>query len=707
MKKLVGLISLSLLSACTLHDQNVNADAEDNKISQQIEKDSFAWLEDVEGENAMTWVNNQNRLSENELTQSAFFEPIKNELLDIYNSKEKIRYVRILGDKVYNFWRDEEHPRGLYREALLVDYVANKPKWETVLDIGKLNQEENENWVYKGMSCLFPDYEKCLVNLSRGGADAKVTREFHMPTRTFVQDGFYLSEAKSQVSWKDENTLYVGTDFGKGSLTDSGYPRLSKLWQRGTDLTDATPVFEGKKASVSVGAYRYFSIHGNFDFAYESTSFYTNKWYIIDNDKQIEIVKPDDASLSGIYKNQVFITLKSDWDYQGNAFKQGAVISASKDSLLQQKPNYKVFVEPSDEKVVEDISFSKSYIWVNWMNDVNSEVERFTMDDKGNWSAAKLPFDGKGTLSLIGMQESSDAFFVNYSSFLQPSTLYYMDGAALNNTELQKLPDWFDAEKYKVEQHFATSKDGTKVPYFLVMAKDAKLDGKNPTLLYGYGGFEISLQPYYSATVGKVWLERGGVYALANIRGGGEYGPRWHQAALKQNRNKSYEDFEAIAQDLIAKKVTSPRHLGAQGGSNGGLLMGNMITRSPELFNAIVCQVPLLDMKRYNKLLAGASWMAEYGNPDIDAEWKFIKTFSPYHNLDADKSYPKVFFTTSTRDDRVHPGHARKMVAKMLSMNKNVLYYENIEGGHAGAADNVQRAHLSAMAYTYLFEQLK
>ena len=341
------------------------------------------------------------------------------------------------------------------------------------------------------------------------------------------------------------------------------------------------------------------------------------------------------------------------------------------------------------------------------MDNVRSVLERMSLDDNEQWNSAILPMETKGSIKAFGMQEDSDNFFVTYSSFLQPSTLYYIEGKSLKLLELQKLPEKFDATKLKVEQHFATSKDGTKASYFLVMNKNTTLDSKNPTLLYGYGGFEVSMRPYYSSLLGKAWLENGGVYALANIRGGGEYGPKWHQAALKEHRQKAYEDFEAIARDLIQRKITSPKHLGAQGGSNGGLLVGNMITRSHELFNAIVCQAPLLDMKRYNKLLAGASWMAEYGNPDIAEEWEYIKPFSPYHNLNKDTSYPKVLFTTSTRDDRVHPGHARKMVAKMKSMGHDVLYYENIEGGHGGAADNNQVAHLYAMAYSYLFEQLK
>jgi prolyl oligopeptidase len=669
--------------------------------------DQYKWLEEVEEEKAMQWVKSQNAISETELRNSPLYKELYSTTLDILNSKDKIRYVSIRGDKVYNFWRDEKNIRGLYREANLKDYLTNKPRWETVFDLDEIAKSENESWVYGGINCLFPEYELCMLSLSRGGADAKVIREFNLKNRQFVKDGFYLPEAKSNISWKDKDALYVGTNFGEGSLTKSGYPRISKLWKRGTKLDTAKVIYDGSVDSVSARVYRSFSIHGNTDIAYDSTSFYTNKMYLLDNDQKIEIVKPDDARISGLYNEQIFVELKSDWEYQGHKFKQGAIIYSTFDSVKKGQPDYRVFVEPSEKKIISSVNFSQNYIWVSWLDNVRSVAERFELQASGKWKSVKLPIESKGSIGLFGMEEDSDSFFVSYEDFLQPDTLYFMDGKSLKLTELQSLPAKFDSKNLKVEQHFATSADGTKVPYFLVMNKDTKLDGSNPTLLYGYGGFEVSLRPSYSALRGSAWLSKGGVYALSNIRGGGEYGPSWHQSALKENRHKAYEDFEAIAKDLIAKKITSPKHLGAQGGSNGGLLMGNMITRSPELFNAIVCQVPLLDMKVYNKLLAGASWMAEYGNPDIAEEWEYIKDFSPYHNLDKSKSYPRVFFTTSTRDDRVHPGHARKMVAKMKGMGHDVLYYENIEGGHGGAANNNQTAHLYAMIYTYLFNQLR
>lgn len=704
MKKLSLLVTALFIASCSA----TNNEAPSNQVESVVaHEDPHLWLEEVQDEKALNWVKAQNAVSETELRQSGYYDALKKDALEVLNSKDKIRYVSIRGDKVYNFWRDANNVRGIYREAKLADYLANTPRWQTVIDIDKLGKKEGENWVYKGINCLFPKYQKCLLSLSRGGADATVVREFDMPSRRFVKDGFFLPEAKSNISWKDENTVYVGTDFGDGSLTDSGYPRISKLWKRNTKLSEAVTVFKGSKKSVSAGAYRSFSIHGNHDMAYEGLTFYTNKVYLLKNGKQVEIIKPDDARVSGLYNDNLFVSLKSDWTHAGKAFKQGAIIYTPLASIEKGQPEYKVFVEPSKTNIISGISFSKDYIWVSWMQNVRSVVERMSMNKNGEWQTVKLPMESKGSIGMSGFQEDSNVFFVTYSSFLQPSTLYYMNGDDFSKTELQRMPAWFDVDKFKVEQYFATSKDGTRVPYFLLMNKNTQLNGKNPTLLYGYGGFEISMRPKFSGLLGKAWLERGGVYALANIRGGGEYGPSWHQAALKEKRQRAYEDFEAIAEDLIRRNVTSPRHLGAQGGSNGGLLMGNMITRSPKLFNAIVCQVPLLDMKRYNKLLAGASWMAEYGNPDVPEQWDYIQAFSPYHNLSKDKRYPKVFFTTSTRDDRVHPGHARKMVARMKNMGHDVYYYENMEGGHGGAADNNQVAHLYAMVYSYLFEQLK
>ncbi|NLQ24892.1 S9 family peptidase [Shewanella sp. S-1] len=675
------------------------------------EEDKYIWLEDVEGAKPMEWVKTQNAASAAEIKAFKGFDTLVANSLAILNDKERIPYATHIGDKLYNFWKDDTHVRGIYRRTTMEEYAKADPKWETVLDIDALGKAESVNWVFKDISCQYPENERCFVSLSRGGADAVEVREFNLNTKSFVatkDKPFFLKEAKSSLSWIDKDHAFVGTDFGDGqSMTDSGYPREVKLWQRGTALEQAKPIFTGDKTSVAVSGWVLFDDKTPLSLVTEAHTFYTASQYVYQDGKLIGLPLPQDAEIKGYFKGKLFIELKSDLTNKDGNFKQGAVVYADVADLIAQKAKFSLFVSPTQTASIAQLSFSKSAIFVNWLDNVKSKLVRYEQDEKGAWQSTQVPFEANGALTVMDVEQDSDDFFVNYTSFLEPSSLYTVNAKTLNPKKIKGMPQQFAAAKFKTEQYFATSKDGTKVPYFVVMAKDLKLDGTNPTLLYGYGGFEVSLRPSYSATIGKNWLEQGGVYVLSNIRGGGEYGPAWHQAALKQNRHKAYEDFEAIAEDLIARKITSSKHLGIQGGSNGGLLMGAAFTRRPDLYNAVVCQVPLLDMFRFNKLLAGASWMGEYGNPDIPEEWAYIKTYSPYHNLHKDVHYPKVFFTTSTRDDRVHPGHARKMVAKMKDMGIDVLYYENIEGGHAGAADNNQAAELNSMAFAYLLQQLR
>ena len=667
--------------------------------------DPFEWLEEVEGKKALEWVEKSNETSLGYLKSKSLYDDLYQKNLEVYNSDERIPYVNQMGDYFYNFWRDAKHVRGVWRRTTLEEYKKDSPKWEVILDIDALAKEENENWVYKGSNCIYPTYDRCLINLSRGGADATVIREFEIANKSFVKGGFQLPEAKTQISWLDKDTLYVGTDFGEGSLTDSGYPRLVKEWKRGQSIESAKLIFEGNKEDVSVGGFVIHDGEDSYPIIYQGLTFYTRDFFLITDEGLKKINRPQDSNVSSVLNGQLLLELKSDWTIGEKTYPQAALLSIDIDDYLKGSTDFTEVLIPDDKTSIAGVTSTKDYLIVNLLKDVSSELHRYSFE-KGQWKSEKIDTPDFGSINVTGTSDEHNNFFINYNNFLTPSSLYYYNDASADISVLKSLPAFFDAKPYKVEQHFATAKDGTKVPYFLIMAKNTKLNGKNPTLLYGYGGFEVSLRPNYSATVGINWLEQGGVYALANIRGGGEYGPDWHQAALKKNRHIAFTDFISIAEDLVNKKITSPKHLGIRGGSNGGLLVGTVATMRPDLFNAVVCQVPLLDMKRYNKLLAGASWMGEYGNPDNEDEWNYIKSYSPYHNVHKDVDYPKIFFTTSTRDDRVHPGHARKMVAKMQAQGHDVLYYENTEGGHGGASNNKQQASLQALIYTYLADQL-
>ena len=668
--------------------------------------DPYLWLEDVLGDKALDWVRQQNAVSTNELQARPEFEPIRQRLLSIMDSKDRIPFVSKHGKFVYNFWRDDKNVRGLWRRTTLDDYKKQSPTWETVLDLDRLGANEKENWVWKSANVLEPDYDRCLISLSRGGADATVVREFDLKRKRFIDDGFKLSEAKNRVDWRNRDTLYVGTDFGAGSMTKSGYPRVVKEWKRGTPLNEAKTVFEGMVDDVSASGY-VVRDHGRvYEFMERSPTFFTDEVSVRRGDKWVRIDKPADADLR-TFGNHLLLKLKSDWTVAGKTYRAGSLLAADFDAYLKGERKFTTLFEPSERKSLEDISATKNYLILTELENVRSRPYLLRLS-RGEWKRTPLEVPPFGNVSVNGIDANdSDDYFMVIEDFLTPSTLYFGTAGKSARERLKSLPAFFNVEGLDIQQFETKSKDGTRVPYFQVSRKGLQLDGSNPTLLYGYGGFNISMSPAYSATMGAGWLECGGVYVLANIRGGGEFGPTWHYAARKEHRQRAYDDFIAIAEDLIARKVTSPKHLGIQGGSNGGLLMGVMLTQRPDLFGAVVCQVPLLDMRRFNKLLAGASWMDEYGDPDKPEQWEYISKFSPYQNVQKDRKYPRVLFTTSTRDDRVHPGHARKMVARMKEQGHDVLYYENIEGGHGGAANNKQAAYMRALAYAFLLKELK
>ncbi len=669
--------------------------------------DPYLWLEEVEGERALAWARERNRDSQAELEAVPGFTEHRDRLRAILDSKDKIPYVGRRGAHYYNTWQDEAHPRGLWRRTSLAEFKKATPRWETVLDVDALAAADKENWVWGGPTCLPPAFERCLISLSRGGADATVVREFDIGRKQFVDGGFALPEAKSEVAWKDADTIYVATDFGPGSMTDAGYPRIVKEWKRGTPLSAATTVFEGKASDVSVSAARTWEPGHTRDLVTRIITFFTSETFLREGTTLTKIDVPDDAS-PGFWGDYLVVTLRSDWTVGGATWAKGALLAIPWTRFAAGDRAFTALFTPAANRSLAGISALRSALIVNELEDVHNRLYQWRVDRAGRFTRTDFPAAAGLTTTSVSAVDplgATDEYWLYTSGFTTPSTLALgaLGGAV---TQLKQSPAFFDAKGVVVEQHFATSRDGTRVPYFQMHREGLALDGQTPTLLTGYGGFELSLTPDYDPFTGASWVERGGVAITANIRGGGEYGPGWHQAALGHHRQRAYDDFIAVAEDLIRRKVTSPARLGIQGGSNGGLLVGVMLTQRPDLFGAVVCEVPLLDMRRYHKLLAGASWMAEYGDPDDPADWAAISAYSPYQNVKPGVKYPRTLFTSSTRDDRVHPGHARKMVARMREQGHDLLYYENIEGGHGGAANHEQAAYLQALSYAFLRKQL-
>jgi prolyl oligopeptidase len=669
--------------------------------------DPYLWLEEVEAERALQWVREQNTITSGKLEAAPEFNKIRERLLGVYESDERIPYVSKQGEYFYNFWRDRTNTRGVMRRTTLAEYRKAKPAWETVLDIDALAQREQENWVYNGWNCLYPDYQRCLLYLSRGGGDTFAVREFDTSSKQFVADGFVLPAAKSRIAWRDRDTLFVGTNFGSDALTDSGYPRIVKSWQRGTPLSAAKLVFEGQKVDMVSLANVANEPGYHREFVSRQVDFFNHELYLYQSDQLRRLPIPGDAALQP-WGDQALVTLRSAWQTGGKTYEAGSLLAMDWERFVDGKSEFVELFKPAPRISLDDFTTTRNYVLLNVLDNVAGRVYALTRKD-GQWQPRKeLPTPRFGVVSVSAVDEdNSDEYFMTSSDVVTPASLHLRSAERDGEELLKKLPQFYKSDGLKITQHEVASKDGTRVPYFQVASKQVKANGRNPTLLYGYGGFQLSSLPSYNASAGLAWLEQGGVYVIANIRGGGEFGPQWHQAALKANRQRAYDDFIAVAEDLIKRKITAPKHLGILGGSNGGLLVGVMFTQRPDLFGAVVCQVPLLDMRRYNKLLAGASWMAEYGDPDKSEEWAFISKYSPYQNVAKGKKYPPVLFTTSTRDDRVHPGHARKMMARMKEQGHDVLLYENVEGGHGGAANNKQQAYMGALAYTFLWQKLR
>ncbi len=669
------------------------------------EDDPYLWLEDIGSAKATDFVKTANDRSWAQLGQLPKYQQIYQRLLAIYNDKARIPYVTQMGKFLYNFWKDEANPRGLWRRASWADYRQEKINWTTVLDLDELSKIEKENWVWKGASCLPPAYRRCLLSLSRGGGDAVVIREFDIEKKAFIADGFELPEAKGGLSWVDDNTVLAATDFGPGTMTDSGYARLVKTWHRGSPLSAATTLFAGQTSDVHVYGYKEFTPGHEHELVVRAMTFWTNEVFLHRQGQLTRLDKPDDADAT-VFGDWLLLSTRSSWTVGDRTFPAGALLAMPIDGHHVDNNLISIIFTPSPTTSLEATTHTRDQLLLTVLDNVKTRVFEVSLQH-GTWQRREIPMPGLGTGSATPVDAlASNQYFLSFQDFLTPSSLYLGGESPGALERLKSAPVQFVAKNLRVQQSYAKSRDGAMIPYFIVGNSDLRADGRNPTLLYGYGGFEVALTPTYSGGLGASWLEAGGTYVLANIRGGGEFGPSWHQAALKANRQRAYDDFAAVAEDLVARKVTTPRYLAIEGGSNGGLLVGAVLVQRPELFHAAVCQVPLLDMKRYNHLLAGASWMGEYGDPDEPQQWAYISKYSPYQNVKKGITYPKVLFLTSTRDDRVHPGHARKMYAKMKDLGADVLYYENTEGGHAGAANNAQQAKMWALTYAYLRHEL-
>ncbi len=669
--------------------------------------DPYLWLEEIDSPKALEWVKSQNEKSLHRIQSDSRYPIVESEMRKVILAKDRVPFGRYRSGFVYDFWQDQDHVRGIWRRTPVEEYKKESPTWEILLDMDALNSHEGKNWVYKGAQCLPPAYERCLITLSPGGQDASVIREFDIKTKGFVPAGFEIPEAKSDVAWADENTLLVATDFGPGTLTNSGYPSVLKAWKRGQALADAQEIYRGSTTDVGLGISTDLEAETPWIAVSRNLSFFESEvWRWSPTSGLQKLPFPHSAQFKGFFHGQALAILRENWTVGGRTLPHGSLVSLA---MGDDPSKAEIILEPNSKMSIQSVSWTRDALYITLLENVRGKVLRGTRN-ASEWQLTPLNLPENGIIGITSTDHQSDSIWLTFEDFVTPTTLYSVKFNSISPTAqpeiLKQAPRRFDSSELEITQKEATSRDGTQIPYFLIHKKGIPCDGSHPTLLYGYGGFEISETPFYLSTWGKVWLEKGGIVAIANIRGGGEFGPAWHQAALKEKRQTAFDDFIATAENLIQTGITSPRRLAIMGGSNGGLLVGATYVQRPDLFQAVVCQVPLLDMLRYHHLLAGASWMGEYGNPDDPTERAPIEKYSPYQNLKKEGHYPTVLFATSTRDDRVHPGHARKMAAKMAEYGHPFEYFENINGGHGGAADLEEKILLNSVEFTFLFQQL-
>jgi prolyl oligopeptidase len=706
MRSFVKLLSVVMLAGAIAGGWTAISAGSPQKSHKHMEAtDPFLWLEDVHGAKSMEWVRTQNTKSTLLLQHDPEYRKDYDAILKVMDATDRIPYGSIDHQFVFNFWQDAEHPKGIWRRTTIADYANPQPKWDVLLDLDKLSADEKENWVWKGADCA-PSLTHCLISLSRGGGDAVVVREFDLTSKSFMPDGFTLPEAKSQITYLDENTVLFGTDFGPGSMTTSGYPNVVKLWKRGTPMASAKTIFTGQLSDVSSAASVFREPSGTYTVIQRSPTFFTNEDHaMLPDGSTVKLPLPLGANLRGAQNGNLVFLLRDDWTPPGGAqIAKGSLVAFPLQPFLKNgTAHFEALYTPDARSSVDEVSTGRDAVYASIYSNVTGAIHAFKPGKDGKWSDTVLALPSGGSTHIIAANDWGPEAMFSFESYVTPTTLY-ADNGNDKLTAIKSLPARFDASNLQTEQFFATSKDGTQIPYFVTRQKN--LTGPAPTVLYGYGGFEISLTPSYSVNFGMLWLNRGGVFVVANIRGGGEFGPAWHQAALGPNRQKAYDDFQAVAEDIERRGITTPKQLGIMGGSNGGLLVSANMVERPDLFGAVVCQVPLIDMIRYTHIGAGASWIAEYGDPAKPDARDWILKYSPYQNVSADKTYPPVFFVTATSDDRVTPVHARKMAARMEAQGHDVLFYENTDGGHAAAANHKQAAEMWALSFVYLKQKL-
>ena len=699
------MIARYLLAATSLVAMATTAQAQD----MMEQDDPYIWLEETRSDRALEWVRGENVRTEAQIFTDPRFEELRADAYELLTADDRVPGVSIWPQGLMNFWQDDANPKGLVRMTSMESYRTDDPEWDVILDVDKLAAEEGREWVYRGMNCLGPERKYCLVSLSDGGKDASEQREFDMETRTFVEDGFFFPEGLNRVQWVDKDTLIVTMDWGEGTLTESEYPYVSKVLKRGQSLDEAVEIFRGEASDVSAGA----SVVRDQDYvvqgrmASRGLSFHERAYFWEKDGEWMRIDIPAMASPAGIFKGRMLLSLREEWETGGRTYPAGALLSTDLEAF-KADPNdvaWSPVWMPGERQTLGGYSTTKGGMYLTYFDNVRGRMDRYDYVD-GEWVKERMAMPENATLSAGSTSEEADQVLLYSTDFVTPSTTYFYDHDAGSLEVLKQSPERFDASNLAIEQREVASKDGVKIPYFVIRAKDTVMDGSTPTLLYGYGGFQSSQVPSYLGSLGKLWLERGGAYVVGNMRGGGEFGPEWHQTAIRENKQRTWDDFIAIAQDLVDSGLTSPDHLGISGGSQGGLLVGTAFTQRPDLFDAAIVSVPLFDMLRYHEIGRGASWIGEYGDPRIPEQRAWIEGYSPYQKLVAGKDFPKPLYITSTADDRTHPSHGRKAAARMAGNGQDYLYYEDMTGGHSSGNDPEQQAKLLALRYTYLMQQL-